>query len=276
MTRLPWCRSLRRPAFTLIELLVVIAIIAILIGLLLPAVQKVREAAARATSENNLKQMALALQNVASTYDGRLPPRTGGFPDALGPSASLFFHILPYIEQQNIYNNHPTNRFPPFVTEVIQIYISPVDPTNGTNKPGLTSYSSNGLAFPFPGSGSPASLALFTDGSSNTVILTEGCATQGFGTDSKGKSLSLSRSWASISSPGNFFIVSTTTDTTPLPTIGQPCPKVPNTGDPNGFSTAMMAGMMDGSVRAVTSAVGRSTWVAACTPNGGDLLGSDW
>ncbi|MBN9518938.1 DUF1559 domain-containing protein [bacterium] len=163
-----------RRAFTLIELLVVIAIIAILIGLLLPAVQKVREAAARSTCSNNLKQIALAAHNYQSSY-GRLPPgyyggnpgnlnvNDTGYSSAMLTGTGTLPTLLPYIEQDSIYrqinpvmfteSNFPTGTLPGYwetdantwnMAQVrVKTYLCPSDPdTRAKNTMAYWYYSS--------------------------------------------------------------------------------------------------------------------------------------
>jgi prepilin-type N-terminal cleavage/methylation domain-containing protein len=197
----------RRSGFTLIELLVVIAIIAILIGLLLPAVQKVREAAARTRSQNNLKQIALATHNFNDAYQGKLPALTDTGTN--GPNGgygmnSLFFNILPYIEQDNVYRvfqkttttyENTSTATPGAASNIIKTFVSPADSTatdgtTGTFQPqgvfpatsgGLqqtptsgiyatTSYAANGLVFRSNTAGLPRT---FVDGTSNTIMFAE-------------------------------------------------------------------------------------------------------
>jgi prepilin-type N-terminal cleavage/methylation domain-containing protein len=188
-------RNDRRRAFTLIELLVVIAIIAILIGLLLPAVQKVREAAARSQSENNLKQLGLAFHNFLDANQ-KGPPMFGTVrPNDTGPGGSIYYHLLPYLEQDNLYRLGPdASRSQP-----LKVLRHPSDPTYGTGVFTLPTAapswsSSSGTANPYPAWASQsntswglssysanwqthgdqgATIAKIADGLSNTIIFNE-------------------------------------------------------------------------------------------------------
>jgi prepilin-type N-terminal cleavage/methylation domain-containing protein len=195
-------------AFTLIELLVVIAIIAILIGLLVPAVQKVREAAARIQSGNNLKQMCLAAINCADTNGGTLPPSQGAYPltanntnwsGAYNPShfGTAQYFMLPYLEQDPVYHSpeiyggpgdpngqgfHQSNSW--WSHSVIKTYQAPGDPSlPGGGKTwgdrGATSYVANWHVFrggwdeDWQVGGVTRFPSGIPDGTSNTVFFAE-------------------------------------------------------------------------------------------------------
>lgn len=98
-----------RRGFTLIELLVVIAIVGVLVGLLLPAIQRVREAANRMSCANNLKQIGLACHSYEGSY-GCLPPGSGNMGAGAANGASILILVLPYLEQANLYNQFDFNQ----------------------------------------------------------------------------------------------------------------------------------------------------------------------
>jgi prepilin-type N-terminal cleavage/methylation domain-containing protein len=181
MVRMPVGYRSRTRAFTLIELLVVIAIIAVLVGLLLPAVQKVREAAARIQCTNNVKQLGLAMHNFDTARNGKLPAYEG-----ISALQSPFIAFLPYIEQETVYKTIAgstglgTNMDRHIVT-----YQCPSDRTyvqGGLATPaaikgmGVTSYSANYQVFGNPVFGTasiPHISTTFVHGTSFTVIVAD-------------------------------------------------------------------------------------------------------
>jgi prepilin-type N-terminal cleavage/methylation domain-containing protein len=179
--------SRSKKGFTLIELLVVMAIIAILIGLLLPAVQKVREAASRIQCQNNLHQLGLAVHDYASSYGSKVPPAwspdsgVGTFGSnfgAGGATGTIHFFLLPYIEQDNVYNQANVAGVVSSANVAqapIKTFICPSDPSNNKNiqRSGFASasYAANLMVFDPQGPGTIVSA--MPDGTSNTIIFTE-------------------------------------------------------------------------------------------------------
>jgi prepilin-type N-terminal cleavage/methylation domain-containing protein/prepilin-type processing-associated H-X9-DG protein len=163
--------------FTLIELLVVIAIIAVLIGLLLPAVQKVREAAARSKCENSLKQMGLAFQAYHNSA-GYFPPAFSKAPS--GANWAWGVWILPWVEQDNLYQAlNPDNAanaasISVLTTEPLAIYLCPSDPAANISKYfGGYARSNYTCSEPVSDGGSTTRIEQIIDGLSNTIMLGE-------------------------------------------------------------------------------------------------------
>ncbi len=178
-----------RSGFTLIELLVVIAIIAILIGLLVPAVQKVREAAARTQCSNNLKQLALAMHMYQDTYKKLPAGWVTSYAAHPSPGWNWSLILLPYIEQTPLYNSiapdistpggAPTPAANPLLLTVVPIYQCPSDGSQTINGNfhgyGKNNYVINRWVLGPDSNGNPARMAVQTipDGSSNTILIGE-------------------------------------------------------------------------------------------------------
>ena len=293
-------KRLRVLGFTLIELLVVIAIIAVLVGLLVPAVQKVREAANRMSCSNNIKQIGLGLHNYHSTH-GKFPPMSR-YQAKPGTTASgeqaekgtLWVYILPYIEQDNIFklSAFPSPRNPSvdsngpasYASKTIKTYLCPSDSSNSpaetwTDGWVVSNYVANHDAFHNPNDGgwmsawdsgqsSYQARVTYPDGSSNTLGVTEAyarCKDQG----TLWAHETVTPDWHAMFNDWNARGVNSKFQVMPKnSSCNVHLPQQIHTGGINAL-------MMDGSVRNVGSSVNVNNWAAVLTPNGGETLGLD-
>jgi prepilin-type N-terminal cleavage/methylation domain-containing protein len=306
-------------AFTLIELLVVIAIIAILIGLLVPAVQKVRDAADRTQCYNNLKNITLATIHCADVHQRNLPPGVGDYPsrdpsnsDSVG-FGSTFYHILPYIEQKNLYVSGKVGPNPPdtngdgwrlprggyyswhpnVYNRAVPVYSCPADPTaangkGGAGQWGSTSYAYNHQIFDvgmYTWGNMARYPATLQDGTSNTIMFAEKRAQSRM--DDPWQADWGGNTWwewaprfaGEATGPASKFL-SQPSDPFCIQTVyyseqlgGNR--SICQTHAAGHHTGGIVVGMGDGSVRMLSDGVSGTTWWALVTPRAGDIPGND-
>jgi prepilin-type N-terminal cleavage/methylation domain-containing protein len=310
--------SPRRPAFTLIELLVVIAIIAILIGLLLPAVQRVRESAARAESSNNLHQLGIAT-GMACEDRHMLPVgwnawwmhvgQAGGNPAGYDPpvytgpwqsfngDVTLFYHLLPYIEQTALYNESKGKQLFSYApngdrlwTTHMKVFVSANDPSpanvlsiqyswleNNAALPwACSSYAANFQVFGvrkgnpnnYAGWGGTYRLETITDGLTITIFYAEKMM---LCNKTKSANLWAHGGWNATYAP--FFAMYGAATKFQVEPTQSNCDGTLATA----FTAAgILVALGDASVRVVNPSISATTWGYAVDPADGQDLGNDW
>ena len=301
--------SRNRRAFTLIELLVVIAIIAVLIGLLLPAVQKVREAASRLNCQNNLKQIGLAALNFESTIGG-LPPRRNGF-SVSGPRRGWGPSILPYVEQTALAGTYRFDKdfYAPEnagnISVPLKLFSCPSSPAGRSVVVVQAGFTSVGAAGDYFGANSFQSnlygnaalngnntitamqddanrpITDITDGTSNTLLVTEQAGRPDYyilgSKQATNSGLSNAANWGPWASYQVFAVQVFGSDGKTKDGTGGPC--TINCNNSQGVYAFHTGGAdavyCDGSVHFMRSSMSANTLFGLVTVNGGEIPGDD-
>jgi len=252
----------------MIELLLILAGLLFLLGFLVPVVQRVRSAASRTQSLNNLKQLALALHSTHDAYK-KFPPVVGSFPVMNEKKGTLFFHILPFIEQDNVYRqaDGAVTRNATY-SMTIPTFLNPTDksaPPNNRYNGWLatTSYAANWMVFGHTDGGT-ASFRMIRDGTSNTLAFAE--RYQMCNGNPCAWGYSSLYTWAPMFgyyNKGKFQNA---------PTQEQCNPELPQAIDPAGIQVALM----DGSAHLINERISPETWWNATDPADGNPMGPDW
>jgi hypothetical protein len=252
----------RRTAFTLVQLLVILAVILFLFAMLVPAVSRVREAATRTESINNLKQLALSCHSYNDVYR-RLPPTVGSVGPAFG---TTHFHLLPFVELDDLYKKAGGAVWKNGVNgERVPLFLDPRDQSGGPDSKfkdwlATTNYAANWMVFKTGESRIPAT---FTDGTSNTFIFTQRYQVCN-GTPTAWGYPAL-YTWAPMFgyyNQGKFQAAPTQADCDP--TLAQSID-----------SSSIVVAFGDASVRSIASSISPQTWWFATDPADGHVLGDD-
>jgi hypothetical protein len=288
-----------RKGTTLVEALAVLAIVAVLIGLLLPAVQKVREAALMMQSHNNLRQIGLGLHNLAQSHEGKLP---GYFIKDRTFRGEPFVELLPYLERLDYYRllTEPSDSESPSIGDGLRVstFVNPLDPSaaapnsragfvSDLSQLSVSSYATNAQFF-----NSVPNLNAMSDGASQTIWLTEH-----YGWNCNGVTfmypLGASSRWRPVQpptfaqggtvqrgrpAPGDFYPITTGSPPTSAaakgktfqvrPTVKGCNPRLPNASSLRGLQVALG----DGSVRILSPGTAPQVFWGMVTPNGGEVI----